>query len=68
MDNIERLFEEFEADTPAEETEKEVDGVEAMLTAISNKLDALIDLMTPKQEETPAEETPAEETESEDEE
>lgn len=64
MDNIERLFEEFEAKTPAEEAEEKVDGVEAMLSAISNKLDALIDLMTPKQE-TVAEETTAEENESE---
>lgn len=69
MDNIEKLFDEMVGgDEPAAEEVTTGTGanIDALFTAVLDKLDAIASLLAPKEEtETPAEETPAEENESE---
>ena len=65
MDNIEKLFEEMvSGEEPATEEATTETGanIDALFTAVLDKLDAIASLLAPKEEtETPAEETPAEE-------
>ena len=69
MDNIEKLFDEMvggEEPAAEEATTETGTNVEALFTAVLDKLDTIASLLVPKEEtKTPAEETPAEENESE---